>query len=281
MILNELKQHGTENFPVEFYHIDRLHPKYEMAYHWHNEIEIIRILSGVLKVTLDNKEYIVNAGDIIFVNSETVHGAIPDNCVYECIVFNVAYLDITEREIKSFTENLLNHTVYVNEIHSGCTEFTATANKLFEAIQNDSKGMRFKVTGYLYELLGVILANDMYSENLAIMSVHNEKNVLTLKKALAFIRRSYDQQISLEDIAASAEISPKYLCTFFKEMTGKTPFEYLKEYRVERAARRLINTDMPVTQIAFACGFNDLSYFIKTFKEIKGVTPKNFRKNRV
>ena len=103
MIYNELKQHGTENFPVEFYHIDKPHPKYEMAYHWHSEIELIRILEGSLRVTLDNKEYFVSKGDLIFVNSETVHGASPDECVYECVVFNASYLGVSEDEVKPET----------------------------------------------------------------------------------------------------------------------------------------------------------------------------------
>jgi AraC-like DNA-binding protein len=56
-----------------------------------------------------------------------------------------------------------------------------------------------------------------------------------------------------------------------------TPFEYLNNYRVEMASRALITTDKPITEIAFSCGFNDLSYFIKTFKKCKGITPKSFR----
>ena len=281
MIYNELKQHGTENFPVEFYHIDKPHPKYEKAYHWHSEIELIRILEGSLRVTLDNKEYFVSKGDLIFVNSETVHGASPDECVYECVVFNASYLSVSEDECRTFLENILNHTAYVNEIHhSDERELMDIVNRLFESLKNHKAGYTFTVTGCLYEMFGVILEKEYYSKNLSIKSVHNEKNVVTLKKALAYIRNSYDTPITLMDIADSAGISPKYLCTFFKEMTGKTPFEYLNAYRIERAARKLINTDLPVTQIAYMCGFNDLSYFIKTFKQIKGVTPKNFRKSR-
>lgn len=281
MIYNELKQHGTENFPVEFYHIDKKHPKYEMAYHWHSEIELIRILEGELKLTLDNKEYFTSEGDFVFVNSETVHGAIPYECVYECVVFNAAYLAVGEDECATFMENILNHTVYVDELHHADEmELCEVAEKLFASLRNQGRGYTLTVTGCLYELFGIIMANGEYSNNLAIKSVHNEKNVIILKKALAYIRNSYDQQITLESIAASAGISPKYLCTFFKEMTGKTPFEYLNIYRVERAARKLISTDLPVTQIAYMCGFNDLSYFIKTFKQKKGVTPKNFRKSR-
>ena len=86
MIYNEQKQRGTMDFPIELYHVDKTHPKYEMAHHWHSEIEIIRILSGELNIRLNNKEYLAKKGDIIFVNPETVHGAIPTDCTYECIV---------------------------------------------------------------------------------------------------------------------------------------------------------------------------------------------------
>lgn len=279
MIYNELKQHGTEDFPVEFYHIDISHPKYEMAYHWHSEVELIRILNGSLELTLDNRHYTVHTGDTVFINSETVHGAKPVDCVYECIVFNPQYLSVNESGCKNFIDGIMNHSIHVTEIQHD-QEYSNIINILFDSIKNSSKGYTLTVTGCLYMLLGFIRERELFSDALPIDSAHkNEKNVIILKKALAFMRANYDNQITLADIADAAGISPKYLCTFFKEMTDKTPFEYLNVYRVERAARKLINSDSPVTQIAYSCGFNDLSYFIKTFKQIKGVTPKNFRKN--
>ena len=74
MSYRELKQHGTEDFPIAFYHIDKNHTRFEMASHWHSHIEIIRIISGELNIKLYNNEYIATAGDVVFVNSETVHG---------------------------------------------------------------------------------------------------------------------------------------------------------------------------------------------------------------
>ncbi len=279
MIYNELKQHGTEDFPVEFYHIDRFHPKYEMAYHWHSAVELIRIIQGELELTLDNTHHTVHAGDTVFINSETVHGAKPTECIYECIVFNPQYLSVNESGCKNFIDGIMNHSIHVTEIQHD-PEYSNILNILFESIKNSSKGYTLTVTGCLYMLLGFLREKEMFSDTLPIDSAHkNEKNVIILKKALAFMRQNYDNQITLADIADAAGISPKYLCTFFKEMTDKTPFEYLNVYRVERASRKLINSDVPVTQIAYSCGFNDLSYFIKTFKQIKGVTPKNFRKN--
>ena len=61
-------------------------------------------------------------------------------------------------------------------------------------------------------------------------------------------------------------------------MTTKTPIEYLTLYRIEKASGKLLKSDLSVTSIAFSSGFNDLSYFIKTFKQIKGITPSKFRK---
>ena len=62
-------------------------------------------------------------------------------------------------------------------------------------------------------------------------------------------------------------------------MTSKKPMEYLNSYRVEKAAAKLLTSDASITDIAYSCGFNDLSYFIKTFKSLKGVTPARFRKS--
>ena len=79
-------------------------------------------------------------------------------------------------------------------------------------------------------------------------------------------------------MADAVGFSTKYFCNFFKNMTGKTPVGYLNVYRIEKACKKLLTTDMPITQIAYTCGFNDLSYFIKIFKQIKNCTPKQFRK---
>ena len=92
MSFNELKQHGTEDFPFGIYIIDKSHPKYEMAFHWHASVEIIRVLKGELSITLDNKNFVAKSGDVVFVNSETIHGATPENCEYECLVFPLSFL---------------------------------------------------------------------------------------------------------------------------------------------------------------------------------------------
>lgn len=279
MGFNELKQHGTDDFPIELYRIDSSHPKYEMVFHWHTSIEIIRILEGTLAIKLNNKEYPAGTGDIVFVNSETLHGAAPKDCRYECIVFHPDIFSSQAKECRDFTDALLNHTLYINEFFPASdTPLHRTVNMLFNTMRTSPDGGSFIVIGLLYQLFGIIRANRLYSEMLPTYPMRDEKNVRKIKKAVAFIRESYASPVTLGDIAASAGMSPKYFCTFFREMTRQSPVEYLNTYRIERACRALLNTDSSVTDIAYSCGFNDLSYFIKTFKAIKGVTPKVFRK---
>ena len=279
-VYNEIKQRGTLEFPIELYHIDKNHPKYEMASHWHSEIELIRILEGSLNVKLFNNEYIAKAGDVVIVNSETVHGAYAlTDCVYECIVLHMELFSVQDSGCRFFIDSILNHEYKIIEYNPMCNdEFHMAINSLFDALKNPSSGYKFRVIGALYEVFGIIVDKHMYSP-VSSTAITGDKNVPKLKNVLSFIRGNYGKQITLDDMAKCAGMSPKYFCYFFKEMTRKSPVEYLNLYRIERATRKLINSDASVTDIAYNCGFNDLSYFIKTFKMLKGVTPAKFRKN--
>ena len=72
-------------------------------------------------------------------------------------------------------------------------------------------------------------------------------------------------------------MSPKYFCRFFSEMTHQTPMDYLNRQRIEQSCYELSTTDDSITEIAYRNGFNDLSYFIRTFKKYKGITPENIK----
>lgn len=280
MSYNETKQHGTADFPFELYEIDHTHPKYEMAMHWHYNVEIIRVKKGELLITLDNKKILAKKGDIVFVNSETLHGAIPSDCEYDCVVFNLAFLKTGNVACDSFLDSLLNHNAVVLERITSLAGKTAI-NKLFSALKTRENGFQFIVFGAVNELIGSLKENIDYSYKIDGLTQKDEKNVAKLKRILSFIRDNFDKELTLDDMANASGLSTKYFCSFFKNMTGKTPFGYLNDYRIERASRKLLGSDLPITQIAFSCGFNDLSYFIKTFKKIKGCSPKLYRKNLI
>lgn len=279
MIYNELKQRGTVDFPIEYHYIDKNHTRYDMSAHWHNEVEIIRVLAGSLKVRLNNQDYVAQRGDIVFVNPETVHGAQPDNCTYECIIFGIDFLNVDTYSCRFFVDSILNREYIIKEYNSTKdAEFNAAVDTVFESMKHKTSGYKFLVIGALYRMLGVVIDKHFYSPVNGNPAISDGKNIPKLKKVLTFLRDNYDKQISLEDMAKAAGMSPKYFCYFFKEMTGKTPVEYLNGYRIEKASQKLLNTDLTVTDIAFSCGFNDLSYFIKTFKSFKHIPPAKFRK---
>lgn len=278
MSYNELKIHGTLDFPFELYHIDSTHPKYEMAYHWHTNAEIIFIKSGSLSVFLDNREYSAQAGDFLFVNPEVVHGAFPHDCVYECIVFSAGFLPAVINGGKSFISDLTSGDIYINEYFAEKKDkLHGIISDLFEEMKKNSAASKYAVLGLVMQFFAEIQEKNLFSDS-SIYAKGSAAHIEKLKKVLEFIRSSFDKPITLDDMAASASMSSKYFCAFFKEMTHKTPVEYLITYRIERAARQLLTTDRSVTDIAFTCGFNDLSYFIKTFKQQKGSSPGIFRK---
>ena len=86
----EERNHGTIDFPIEFYHVTPNHPRYDMSYHWHIEYELIRVLKGNLLMSIGENEFTAVAGDLIFIKGGLLHGGIPKDCVYECLVFNLA-----------------------------------------------------------------------------------------------------------------------------------------------------------------------------------------------
>ncbi len=97
------------------------------------------------------------------------------------------------------------------------------------------------------------------------------------QKMMGYISEHYMEKISLEDIAESANIG-KTLCTkLFKKFVAKTPGEYLISYRITKSLEMLNSSDMSVTDIAYACGFNSASHYTKTFREMLGCTPLKYK----
>ncbi|MBQ4528204.1 MAG: AraC family transcriptional regulator [Clostridia bacterium] len=276
MSYNEVKVHGTLEFPLEFYHVDSSHPRYEMAFHWHTNLELIRVLEGELLITLNKKEIKAKKGDVVFVNSEVVHGALPNACVYECIVYNPFFIPGVTDNGFSFSESVASGAVVVNDIFSKDDELYACVNKIFDTFSKAGDGSKYIILGLFCQMYGLIIKSGKYRSGE--IDSASADSVIKLKNVLRYIRDFYDSPITLEDMAQTVGMSTKYFCSFFKSMTHKTPVEYLISYRIDRAVQKLTKTDKSITEIAFECGFNDLSYFIKTFKRINNTTPAAFRK---
>jgi AraC-like DNA-binding protein len=110
-----------------------------------------------------------------------------------------------------------------------------------------------------------------------IFSFQGIRHASALRKAERFIWENYTRKISLKEIATASGLSAPYFSSIFKEEMGENLSSYLNRLRVERAAAMLIETDIPLGEVARACGFEDQSWFSKIFKSYAGKSPGKYR----
>ena len=102
-----------------------------------------------------------------------------------------------------------------------------------------------------------------------------------MKYMLTFIHKNYSEDISLGDIAKEAFIGEREALRCFARTIGTSPIEYLQKYRIYTAAELLRKSELPVTEICLQAGFNSPSYFSKIFCRMLGMTPREYRKNKL
>lgn len=99
-----------------------------------------------------------------------------------------------------------------------------------------------------------------------------------VKLALDFVEENYNNSITLSDMASHSCCSEYHFSRLFKKITGYSPYEYIVKYRVNKAKNLLKNTDKSVEDISECIGFGSPSNFIRTFRELEGMTPLKYRK---
>jgi AraC-like DNA-binding protein len=106
----------------------------------------------------------------------------------------------------------------------------------------------------------------------------NETDSDRLNKVYRYVINNFHQEISLNKAASIASLSAPSFCRYFKRRTNKTFVQLLNEIRIAHACRLLAEEDFPVARICFICGYNNVSYFIRQFKEITRLTPLSYKK---
>lgn len=272
---HEKKSRGTFDFPIEFYFINKAHPRYEMPIHWHMEYELIRVLAGELELSLNEETMHLTAGDAALVCGGVVHGGKPSACVYECIVFDFSHF-LQSGPIKHMPAvRFMEQSVQLHAFYAAESAPAQLLSRLFDAMEREYPGYEWTVTGILFEYLGIIVRQKLYT--VPSQTGEQPRRVLQIKKALERIRTDYATVLTLAELADEAGLSPKYFCRIFRQITGRTPMDYLNFYRVECAAECLLTSTQSVTEIALASGFNDLSYFARQFKRYKGCSARDYR----
>lgn len=154
-------------------------------------------------------------------------------------------------------------------------------SEIFENIEkyafSESDSEMLTAEGFLTLLIGRIASGceKKADESNKYIAYENEINNVKV-----YLTNNFEAKVTLEDMAEMAHMSPSYFHNAFKTFTGKTPYEFLAEKRILNAKRLLINTDLPISEIAEKCGYTSQSYFNYAFKQGSGRTPKEYRKTK-
>jgi len=110
-----------------------------------------------------------------------------------------------------------------------------------------------------------------------VYSSQDARKITQISPTINYIDANYDKAITLAEIARASHLSVSRLAHLFKEQMGMTLIDYVTAVRIERAKELLLGTDQSCTEICFQVGYNNQSYFTRTFKSVAGMTPRQFR----
>ncbi|MBQ8742886.1 MAG: AraC family transcriptional regulator [Clostridia bacterium] len=237
--------------------------------HYHDEYEIYYLEKGKCNYFIDEKCYEVEEGDVVIIPPRAIHGVVyleennfrrimicPSSCLSETVLGaldNILYVyrnhNVRDRIIDILgrieTENSVRDEFFADIMLSLINEFFVLMLR--------NRQTRFD-----------IITGDLYIEH-----------------AVKYIKRNYQNNIGLIEVAEFCHMSAEHLSRKFKKETGLGFSEYLNALRLQRAEVLLLSrTDLTVSEIAYNCGYNDPNYFSKKFKIRYGISPQAFRKGK-
>ena len=251
-------------------------------WHWHNDVECFYMRSGSMIYGLEREEILFLPGDVGFLNAGELHmtkGVNGDNSGLQLNhVFPPEMLEPDRNGIlgrKYMTPLLSNHAARLIRIAAD----DSRAEKLrmwmdkahITALQADF-GYEYRVKYYLMQIWLTFL-QAMPPVCIREDSADSQR----LKQMMTWIQANFDRRFSLGELAASAHISSKECERCFKRQINALPFDYVMDYRLDRARGLLQSGDLAITEIGLSCGFNSPSYFTSCFRKKYGLTPRQYR----
>ena len=165
-----------------------------------------------------------------------------------------------------------NHLIFTYEKDDSLKEYVLEMLKHHTMSDSDA----FKIEGLLY-----LFFSKLCEDRKEISSMSKEENTNNyINKAIEFIQNNYHNSIKVTDIANYICLNRSYLTSIFQNNLNMSPQKFLMKFRITKAAELLYNTNLPITNIAYSCGYSDPLAFSKAFKKIKGVSPKEYRSTK-
>ncbi len=253
---------NKKNF-VLFDNLVRSKFKNSTEMNWHENIEIELCIEGRGKVFIDGLEYEIVPKDVVIINSNAIHYTYTDDkLVYSALIVSSRFcksigIDYELTKFKSVIKD--------NKIADFFTKIRELNSK------DDFPFREIRQNMFLIEILAE--AAERYSTEISTNKYDSMKSV---KDTLTYIHGNYSEKITLDMISKSINTDKFLICRQFKEATGKTVIEYTNAYRCQKAAE-LIASGCNISEAAHLTGFNNFSFFTKTFKKYMGDIPSKFK----
>ena len=308
--LKENRPHGTPENPFSQYHINDVKRAFQIPVHWHDELEIIYVKHGKLHVTISGENYIGNPKEAFVVSPGSLHfmGSPTGDVDYYTFLFPVEYIsfqtdDIMEKTILSplkhgrlmikpqimdmaadICERLIEINTNISYLKKKISESTEERKSRENHKYNKSDDIavsnineaninaQFETKMTLIKFIQKMWQNGLILENAANGTNTTEKEMIT------YIRQNYTREISLQEFGMQFHLSEKYISRYFKEHFHITLSQYINHLRLEHARQLLQESTVPVTEVALQSGYQNVSYFIRCFKKMYGVSPLKYRK---
>ncbi|UOQ46699.1 AraC family transcriptional regulator [Gracilibacillus caseinilyticus] len=264
------------HFPkVVAYYYKRWH-EFEMALHQHQAMEIMYVIDGKCQVEVDQRTVQIRKGQYIFIQSQVNHRLIIDKA-HPCRMLNLEFImDDKDDSYISF-----------DKIGAQLKDLWDSNSRYL--LLKDEESVFFTLRQLVLELDHQSSDNELLIDNLMVQllmwmarnrrELESDADNQYIKKALTFIHESYDTEITVTDIANVTHLHPNYLHRLFKQSLGHTINQYITKVRMDKAKMLLVNTEIPVTDIANYVGMNTSQYFSRTFKRNTGLSPSAYREH--
>lgn len=293
--LKEKQSHGTRLFPCAYYHFCNPSHRLRVRHHWHEEVEIVYLHHGSFKLDINMEPYGTDRECFLFINSGELHSLRSLSMEFDeqAVVFSPSMLlfqdydSIDESILLPLTQNKLTFPRFLDQTSSFFSAFRSCYQQIShifsqstetlltgEQILTDDVISQLQIKAGILQLIGILM-----EAGLMCQSPRTESQKITaIKTVLSYITDHYHEKLYVQDLASQVNMNEQYFCRFFKRSIGKTPIDYINDYRLNKVIRLLETGDAQITEICLECGFNNMGNFQRLFKRKTGITPLQYRK---
>ena len=244
--------------------------------HWHPDIEILFLLKGKLDFIMDGEQFALKPGDIVLVNSKSIHADHSDKgCLALILQFHP---DVFETDYGEGAFHFhINSAAEENRRPKDMEKLQRILSMIGSEAFKQDDGFQYYVNSYFFELLGYLFRYTRYDTVNDSGKMARDGDLERIEAITRYMKQNFQYDISLADIAENLNLSVSQLCRFFKDKMGISCIDYLHHIRINHAKALLHNPHHTVLFISESCGFLSISSFYRAFRDETDMTPTEFR----